>query len=62
MVGRGGQLYPEAFTDSVEPIDPTAAALACLAVSGEPALPPEPLYLRRPDAVEPAASKPVMAR
>ncbi len=62
VVGRGGQLYPEGFTDSVEPIDPSAAALARLAVSGVPALPPEPLYLRRPDAVEPAASKSVMAR
>ena len=52
----------KAFSRGGDPIDPSAAALARLAVSGVPALPPEPLYLRRPDAVEPAASKSVMAR
>jgi tRNA threonylcarbamoyladenosine biosynthesis protein TsaB len=62
VVGRGGQLYPDAFTQSAEPIDPSAGVLARLAASGVPALPPEPLYLRRPDAVEPGTPKPVMAR
>jgi tRNA threonylcarbamoyl adenosine modification protein YeaZ len=62
VVGRGGQLYPDILLEVADPIDPSAAALARLAVSGEPALPPQPLYLRRPDAVEPAESKPVMAR
>jgi tRNA threonylcarbamoyladenosine biosynthesis protein TsaB len=60
-LGRGGQLYADVFRETADPVDPSAAALARLAVSGraEP-LPPEPLYLRRPDAAEPGTPKPVL--
>jgi len=62
-IGRGAQLYADVFTETSGPLDPSAAALAVLAVEGgAQALPPEPLYLRRPDAAEPRAPKPVVAR
>jgi tRNA threonylcarbamoyladenosine biosynthesis protein TsaB len=55
VVGRGSELYPEHLRSgpgSRGPLDPPAADLAVLAVHGAPyLLPPEPLYLRRPDAV-----------
>lgn len=51
VVGRGAVLYPEAFPRAVPPEDPSAAVLAGLVVRREVALlPPDPLYLRRPDA------------
>lgn len=61
--GRGPLLYPEALGAPLPggPLDVSAAALADLAValragthpdSGTGLLAPEPLYLRRPDAVE----------
>ncbi len=63
VVGRGGLLYPDILGDIAEPLDPSGAALAELAVARVVAsLPPQPLYLRRPDAVEPGAPKPVGAR
>jgi tRNA threonylcarbamoyladenosine biosynthesis protein TsaB len=63
VVGRGGRLYEDVFAASTGPLDPSAAALARLAVAGKIAsLPPEPLYLRRPDAAEPGMPKSVMAR
>ena len=64
VAGEGPVKYPEFFPHGIEPVLPSAAALATLAVgrltawSGE-ILPPYPLYLRRPDAVEPVAQKPV---
>ena len=64
VAGEGPVKYPEFFPHAIAPVLPSAAALATLAVgrlatsSGE-ILPPYPLYLRRPDAVEPVAQKPV---
>ena len=61
VVGRGALLYPDAFPKSVGPENPSAADLATLAASGGVSLlPPEPLYLRRPDAIEPGARKSVL--
>ncbi|MGN6250557.1 MAG: tRNA (adenosine(37)-N6)-threonylcarbamoyltransferase complex dimerization subunit type 1 TsaB [Marmoricola sp.] len=53
VVGRGAMLYPEAFPHGVGPEQPSAAVL-CGIVAEEryPLLDPEPLYLRRPDAME----------
>ncbi|NEA28670.1 tRNA (adenosine(37)-N6)-threonylcarbamoyltransferase complex dimerization subunit type 1 TsaB [Actinomadura bangladeshensis] len=66
VVGEGGALYPEVLGDSGhEPLLPTAGALAELTVSRlaglkvPELLPPEPLYLRRPDAKEPGPRKKV---
>lgn len=64
-VGRGSVLYPEALPHTLQggPLDVDPGELADLAVrltigdhpdAGETLLDPEPLYLRRPDAVEPA--------
>lgn len=64
VVGEGAALYPDVLGDSGhEPLLPTAGALAELAVArlaglkGPDLLPPEPLYLRRPDAKEPGPRK-----
>lgn len=53
VVGEGATLYPEAFPHVVGPRRPSAGWLA-RTVTEERAelLDPEPLYLRRPDAVE----------
>ncbi|MCR1784266.1 tRNA (adenosine(37)-N6)-threonylcarbamoyltransferase complex dimerization subunit type 1 TsaB [Nocardioides carbamazepini] len=52
VVGEGARLYPEAFPDARGPERPDAAWLARGVAEGRVAvLPPEPLYLRRPDAV-----------
>ncbi|MFA1543914.1 tRNA (adenosine(37)-N6)-threonylcarbamoyltransferase complex dimerization subunit type 1 TsaB [Actinomadura monticuli] len=66
VVGEGGALYPDVLGDSGhEPLLPAAGALAELTVARlaglkVPALlPPEPLYLRRPDAKEPGPRKKV---
>jgi tRNA threonylcarbamoyladenosine biosynthesis protein TsaB len=55
VVGEGGDLYPEAFPVRVGPRRPSAGWLA-RAVAEElvELMDPEPLYLRRPDAVETA--------
>lgn len=60
VVGEGARLYPDAFPNPVGPARPSAAWLARV-VAGERAeiLPPEPLYLRRPDAATPGTPKPV---
>ncbi|MFW6774083.1 tRNA (adenosine(37)-N6)-threonylcarbamoyltransferase complex dimerization subunit type 1 TsaB [Nocardioides sp. CPCC 205120] len=52
VVGAGARLYPDAFARPVGPTEPDAGWLA-RAVAGERVelLDPEPLYLRRPDAV-----------
>ncbi|HWG01133.1 MAG TPA: tRNA (adenosine(37)-N6)-threonylcarbamoyltransferase complex dimerization subunit type 1 TsaB [Trebonia sp.] len=61
--GEGPLRYPTYFTSGVGPTYPAAATL-CRVVAGAltaggPAelLPPDPLYLRRPDAREPGAPK-----
>ncbi|MET9659397.1 tRNA (adenosine(37)-N6)-threonylcarbamoyltransferase complex dimerization subunit type 1 TsaB [Streptomyces sp. NPDC006510] len=57
VVGAGAVLYPEAFPDAREPEHVGAGALAALAAerlaAGAELLPPQPLYLRRPDAQVP---------
>jgi len=59
-VGEGARLYPGSFPRPVGPERPSAGWLA-RAVAEELAelLDPEPLYLRRPDAVAHQATKPV---
>ncbi|MGH3415177.1 MAG: tRNA (adenosine(37)-N6)-threonylcarbamoyltransferase complex dimerization subunit type 1 TsaB [Actinocrinis sp.] len=68
VAGEGAVKYPESFPAPLAPQLPSAADLAELTVRRLAAakgaadtrlLPPEPLYLRRPDAVEPGARKPV---
>ncbi|GAA2023338.1 tRNA (adenosine(37)-N6)-threonylcarbamoyltransferase complex dimerization subunit type 1 TsaB [Catenulispora yoronensis] len=62
VAGEGAVLYSEAFPQAIEPRHPSAAALAELVVlrlksDPDSLLFPEPLYLRRPDAVEPSTRK-----
>jgi tRNA threonylcarbamoyladenosine biosynthesis protein TsaB len=58
VAGRGATLYPEWFPMAVAPEHPSAADLARLVVSGAARLlPPQPLYLRRPDAMELSSRK-----
>lgn len=58
VVGQGALLYSGAFPNAVGPAAPSAAVL-CEVVVGEryELLDPEPLYLRRPDAVAPGRPK-----
>lgn len=58
VAGEGAALYPEAFPDRRGPVLPSAGWLA-RAVAEELAElhDPEPMYLRRPDAVAPGAPK-----
>ncbi|MEU8705249.1 tRNA (adenosine(37)-N6)-threonylcarbamoyltransferase complex dimerization subunit type 1 TsaB [Streptomyces sp. NPDC048565] len=57
VAGAGALLYPEAFTEARGPEHVRAGALAALAAerltAGAALLPPQPLYLRRPDAQVP---------
>jgi tRNA threonylcarbamoyl adenosine modification protein YeaZ len=71
VIGEGAAIYAEVLGVpgvEPEPLLPTAGALAELVVarlSGGPGpelLPPEPLYLRRPDAREPGPRKKVTPR
>ncbi|HET9082468.1 MAG TPA: tRNA (adenosine(37)-N6)-threonylcarbamoyltransferase complex dimerization subunit type 1 TsaB [Trebonia sp.] len=62
--GEGPMLYPELLPEGLSPAYPAAATLCRVAVAaleaGDPGkllLPPEPLYLRRPDVREPGAPK-----
>jgi tRNA threonylcarbamoyl adenosine modification protein YeaZ len=61
VAGEGAFLYPEFVAQPIEPKYPSAAQLAGIAAgrlaAGTPAQPPEPLYLRRPDAREPGKPK-----
>jgi tRNA threonylcarbamoyl adenosine modification protein YeaZ len=60
VVGRGAVLYPAELGPALPPENPSAAALAALVVSGQiELLPPEPLYLRRPDVTGPGKRKTV---
>ncbi len=63
VFGEGPVLYPEAFPDARTPLHPDPVDLAAIGearmAAGEPCLAPEPLYLRRPDAVEPGERKKV---
>jgi tRNA threonylcarbamoyl adenosine modification protein YeaZ len=56
--GEGGRLYPDAFPAAREPELPSAGWLARAVVEELAELhDPEPMYLRRPDAVAPGAPK-----
>jgi len=58
VAGQGAELYPDAFPDRRGPALPSAAWLAVAVVDELAELrDPEPLYLRRPDAIAPAAPK-----
>jgi tRNA threonylcarbamoyl adenosine modification protein YeaZ len=61
VAGEGALLYPDLAAEPIAPRYPDASGLAALAskriASGTPAAPAEPLYLRRPDAREPAQRK-----
>lgn len=57
VVGEGALLYPEAFPNPVGPLRPSGAWVArAVADRLAEVLPPEPLYLRRPDAEIPRAT------
>ena len=61
VVGEGALLYPESFPQAVGPARPSAGWLArVVAEERAELLDPEPLYLRRPDAVVSATRKPVL--
>ncbi|MDE9367187.1 tRNA (adenosine(37)-N6)-threonylcarbamoyltransferase complex dimerization subunit type 1 TsaB [Luteipulveratus sp. YIM 133132] len=61
--GRGTELYPEALPHALPQLDVSAGALATFVTGalrrGESLLEPQPLYLRRPDAVPQAERTPV---
>ena len=58
VVGEGALLYPDAFPTPLGPVRPSAGWLArAVAEERVELMDPEPLYLRRPDAVEQAAQK-----
>ena len=60
VVGQGALLYPEAFPHAVGPEAPDAGWLARVVAEERAELvDPEPLYLRRPDAVAAHPPKPV---
>ncbi|MEO7351966.1 MAG: tRNA (adenosine(37)-N6)-threonylcarbamoyltransferase complex dimerization subunit type 1 TsaB [Marmoricola sp.] len=57
-VGRGAFLYPGAFPNAVGPEHPAAALLCDVVLNRRfEILGPDPLYLRRPDAMEPGKPK-----
>lgn len=61
VAGEGPVLYPELASCQIGPRYPSAGQLAGLAArrfaAGAPPCPAEPLYLRRPDAMEPGKPK-----
>jgi tRNA threonylcarbamoyl adenosine modification protein YeaZ len=59
-VGAGAELYAEHFPGRREPLHPRAGDLARWVARGLPTVAPDPMYLRRPDAVEPGARKSVL--
>ena len=60
VVGEGATLYPDAFPNAAGPARPSAGWLARVVTEGRAEVcDPEPLYLRRPDAVAPGRPKPV---
>ncbi len=57
-IGAGPGLYPDAFDRVATPEIPSAVTLARMVVEGSARLlDPEPIYLRRPDAVAPGPRK-----
>jgi tRNA threonylcarbamoyl adenosine modification protein YeaZ len=60
--GPGAGLYAEFFPNRVGPEYPSAATLAVAYAEGAiEVVPPEPMYLRRPDARPPGERKPVLS-
>jgi tRNA threonylcarbamoyl adenosine modification protein YeaZ len=58
VVGRGAALYPDGFPNARGPEHPEAAVLCDIVVNRRfEILEPDPLYLRRPDAMEPGKPK-----
>ena len=63
VAGEGALLYPSYLPNGTSPTYPAAASLCRIVTTalaaGEESrlLPPEPLYLRRPDAREPGVPK-----
>ncbi|MCL2582483.1 MAG: tRNA (adenosine(37)-N6)-threonylcarbamoyltransferase complex dimerization subunit type 1 TsaB [Streptosporangiales bacterium] len=63
VAGEGAVLYPDLLPGATGPVYPAAASLCRLVADALKAgeedrlLPPDPLYLRRPDAREPGAPK-----
>jgi tRNA threonylcarbamoyladenosine biosynthesis protein TsaB len=56
--GAGALMYRDAFSHAHHPELPDAGVLATMVATGRATLlPPDPLYLRRPDAVEPPPRK-----
>ena len=64
VAGEGAHLYPELLGEALPPRYPSAAtaALWCAGrlAAGEQLAPPDPMYLRRPDARAPGAPKSVL--
>ena len=61
VAGEGARLYPESFPNAVTPTRPSAGWLArVVAEERAELLDPDPLYLRRPDAVANTPRKPVL--
>ena len=65
VAGEGAHAYPEPLGEPIAPRYPSAATAVtwCAArlAAGEPLGPPDPMYLRRPDARVPGALKSVLA-
>jgi len=64
VAGEGAHLYPDLLGEALPPRYPSAAtaALWCAGrlAAGEQLAPPDPMYLRRPDARAPGAPKSVL--
>lgn len=61
--GPGAKIYAEFFPNPTGPEYPSASTLASAYVAGAvEVVPPEPMYLRRPDARPPGERKPVLSR
>ena len=58
-VGAGAAMYAQDFPGHRGPLLPSAAATCRWVARGLPTGPPDPLYLRRPDAATPGTRKPV---
>lgn len=61
VVGSGALLYPDELGPFAGPELPDAGWLCRWVAQDRPTLAPQPLYLRRPDAVAPGARKPTLA-
>jgi tRNA threonylcarbamoyl adenosine modification protein YeaZ len=60
VFGRGGELHADVLPYITGPLDPDAAVMADRVARGRvELLPPDPLYLRRPDVSVPGRPKPV---